>query len=1103
MKFKIYIILLFVITICNYTYSQNQKANNFYYRLFTVEQGLSTSSIFSLLQDKKGNLWIGTIGAGVNVYNGVTFKNITKENGLVGINVYSMLQDKSGCIWVSTEKGISKINNNNNNNITNYTFDNGLPDNIVWKVFQDHSGKIWAGTNKGLAFFNKNKFEPFNCDVNLDKQAVWTIFEDSKNNLWVGTKTQGVFKISGKNIIQYSTKNKLSNNWVFSINEDHSKNIYVCTSIGLNLIKDSVFVFPSTPSYTASSELPNGRLIFITYSGKVTFINSKKNDLNTLYSTPDFNYRASLVDNEGNIWIGTETGLIQIPPSPFINYNEDQGLNNNVYAVSKGYNKNELWIGCAKNGAYYFKENDANNRFYNFQSIKSIESKLIQEKKLNKNKLKKIVKKNLNSNVATSITKDNNNRTWIGTYNGISIFNPTDSSFIHITNDTLEKKYGCIINKKLRNKGINFLTKDNKGNIWCGTQTGINVFQDTSIIDNNTELQKLNSISIYHIFQDIKQIYWISTQQGLYSYNGKILYHIKANSVLEKEQINSIIQDKRNNYWVATKEGLIFYNLTDAIKIDNTNGLISNTVYSLTLDKTGNFLFIGTNQGLDKLNITNYYKKNKIEITHFSKFEGFLGLDCNRNAIYLDSIGRIWIGTVNGITMYNPRLDKINNIKPNTYITNILYNFKKYDWSPYCDKIDSATGLPVNLSIPYNKNYITFQFAANSLIAPEKVMYKFMMKGYNDNWLPALHKNEADFPTLPPGKYTFKVKACNNDGIWNETPTEFSFEILPPWYLTWYFIVGSIIVVLILIFAFIKYREAALRRDKIRLEKTVVERTVEVVKQKEIVEQKNKDITDSINYAKNIQEAVLPTKDEITSFFPESFMLYKPRDIVSGDFYWISNHNNKTYFAVADCTGHGVPGAFMSMLGIAFLDEIVNSNTELTADNILNQLRENVILSLRQTGRQSESKDGMDISLIVVNWKESEIEYAGANNPIYIARRVNPNIELLEFKADSMPIGFHIKKQPFNKNIVKIEKEDSLYMFSDGYADQFGGPHNKKFKYKQLKELLVKINNLPMQEQKLVLESTIINWRGNNFQVDDVILSGIFFGSKTFTQNLK
>jgi serine phosphatase RsbU (regulator of sigma subunit) len=438
----------------------------------------------------------------------------------------------------------------------------------------------------------------------------------------------------------------------------------------------------------------------------------------------------------------------------------------------------------------------------------------------------------------------------------------------------------------------------------------------------------------------------------------------------------------------------------------------------------------------------------------------------------------------------------LNTRKPDTYITRILNNFQEnFEWGKYCNGFDKETGLPINLILPYDKNHITFHFVANSLSAPEKVLYKYMMEGIDTSWTPPMAINEAIFATLPPGKFTFKVKACNNDGIWNEIPTSYSFEISPPWYLSLWFIIPLIIVIIILIFAFIKYREAALRRDKLRLEKTVTERTSEVVHQKEIVEQKNKDITDSINYAKNIQEALLPTRAEIGKHFPESFILYKPRDIVSGDFYWISHRNNRTYYAIADCTGHGVPGAFMSMLGIAFLDEVIGMNPEIESNELLNQLRQNVILSLRQTGEAGQSKDGMDINLIVVDWEKKILEYSGANNPLYLIR----NSYLTEYKGDKMPIGVHINKEPFSINRIPFSLGDSIYMFSDGYADQFGGPHNKKFKYKSLKELLIKISNQPMVEQGKILNKTIEEWKGDNSQLDDIIVAGIHFGKITIS----
>ncbi len=254
-----------------------------------------------------------------------------------------------------------------------------------------------------------------------------------------------------------------------------------------------------------------------------------------------------------------------------------------------------------------------------------------------------------------------------------------------------------------------------------------------------------------------------------------------------------------------------------------------------------------------------------------------------------------------------------------------------------------------------------------------------------------------------------------------------------------------------------------------------------------------KDITDSINYAKSIQRALLPKNNEIKSLFPESFVLFKPRDIVSGDFYWLAHREKKTYFALADCTGHGVPGGFMSMLGVAYLDEIIGANPSINADNLLNTLRHNIIVSLHHSDEMSQSKDGMDISLIIVDWDKNEIEFAGAYSSLYLIR----NKQLNEFKGDKMPIGLHIRNHPFKMQIIPFLKGDSFYLFTDGYVDQFGGPKNKKFKHKSLKNLLLKIAHLPMSEQYETLDKNIEEWKGESSQVDDITMAGIHFGDKT------
>ena len=290
--------------------------------------------------------------------------------------------------------------------------------------------------------------------------------------------------------------------------------------------------------------------------------------------------------------------------------------------------------------------------------------------------------------------------------------------------------------------------------------------------------------------------------------------------------------------------------------------------------------------------------------------------------------------------------------------------------------------------------------------------------------------------------------------------------------------------VIILGFGFITYRQyQAKKKANILLE----EQNIEIKQQLDQIFQQKQEITDSIHYASRIQEAILP-RETMLNKLQDHFILFKPRDIVSGDYYWMTLKDNKTIVAAADCTGHGVPGAFMSMLGISFMNEIVNKSDTTQANEILNVLRGHVVESLGQTGEEGEQQDGMDLALCVIDMKSKKVQYSGAYNPLYLIR----NNELTEHKPDKMPIGIHReKKEPFKNNLIDVEIGDALYMFSDGYVDQFGGPRQKKFMSKNFKELLLQIHGKPMSEQKEILNTTIEDWMGRVEQIDDILVMGM------------
>jgi len=271
------------------------------------------------------------------------------------------------------------------------------------------------------------------------------------------------------------------------------------------------------------------------------------------------------------------------------------------------------------------------------------------------------------------------------------------------------------------------------------------------------------------------------------------------------------------------------------------------------------------------------------------------------------------------------------------------------------------------------------------------------------------------------------------------------------------------------------------------LEEKVKERTSEIRLKNEEIQSKNKNITASIKYAKRIQTAMLPSDNEVTELLPEHFILFKPRDIVSGDFYWVKKINNKTIIAAADCTGHGIPGAFVSMLGISLLNEIASTEDITTASSILENLRKKVKSSLKQTDKTGSSKDGMDIALCIIDDKTKILQFAGAYNPLYLVREK----ELTEIKATRNPIGIFVKEKAFENNDIQLQTNDQLYMFSDGYADQFGGEYDKKFMSKKFRELLTEISNKSLQTQKEILNTTIEQWQNGTEQNDDIIVIGL------------
>jgi tetratricopeptide (TPR) repeat protein len=322
-------------------------------------------------------------------------------------------------------------------------------------------------------------------------------------------------------------------------------------------------------------------------------------------------------------------------------------------------------------------------------------------------------------------------------------------------------------------------------------------------------------------------------------------------------------------------------------------------------------------------------------------------------------------------------------------------------------------------------------------------------------------------------------------------------------------LIGLGLVIILVIFIFRSYRQKrkanillATKNEQITQQKEEIQSQRDlVVQQRDLIMEQKQEITDSIHYAYRIQSAAIPPHEQLRERISDYFVFYRPRDIVSGDFYWIGKQDGKIIIIAADCTGHGVPGAFMSMLGIALINEIVQKENITRPSEILNKLRDSIIKALQQSGKNdpvdsgqttkptysSNVKDGMDVATVTIDIEKGILEFAGANNPLYLIR----NNELLEKKGNKMPVSIHIQMEPYLNHEFSVNKGDNIYIFSDGFPDQFGGPKGKKFKYQPFKELLTGISDSPMPHQKIILEQKFNEWKGDFDQIDDVLVIGI------------
>lgn len=1044
-----------------------------------------------ILQDKRGVMYFGN-STGLIQYDGNRWDLFPVKNMSI---VRSLAIDDKGRIYVGAVGDFGYFKPNKFGRLEYVSLVDSLNETDknfaeVWKTYIVGNTVYFQTFDKVFAYENGT------IEVILPENIFHLSFKIN-DEIWIIDRGIGLKKIVNKKISKLKNGEAFANDKIYAI-LPYSKNVYLVATFNDNLQlfnpftdnKDSVLVKFNTQAedYLTQTGIYNGIILddnsyaIGTLGGGVVILDKSGSVKNVLCKSNGIQDEAVYylyLDYNKNLWIGLSKGITKVEYNSAISwYTDVSGLNGKIQSIVQFNNK--IYVATSQ-GLYYqnfYNENiilsskeDVEKYIKRFQIIPQISSQTWSLFKTNQkgkdgklyvasnsgifeldtsNSIKKI------SDLYTYsiyISEKNPNTIYAGTARGLAILKFENGQWV-------DKEFIEGVSP-----GIRSIAEDKNGDVWLGipfegvTKVTIN----TEKSNNKYSVEKFDSISglpdyRYDVVFKINDEILIGTYVGLYKWNfenKKFEREIRYGEKLSdgSRQVYYFSKGYDNTYW--------YFCANDKVK---ETGVV-------TLKNGKPFLYE----------------------TPFKRFSG-----SQINYIYQTPDKRVWLGGPDGLIVYNT-ISKHNFDKPFYNLISKITIGK--DSILFGGNFISPTG-EILINQPseniykheYKYNSITFEFSSLSFDNEKGNRYKWFLQGYDNDWINFSNETKVTYTNLPEGNYTFRLKSKNIYDIESEETT-YSFIILPPWYRTIYAYIGYLLLFVGFVYGAIQLSIYRLKRSKALLELIVKERTAEIIHQKEelehqkeLVEEKNKDITDSINYASRIQQAILPIIEEIKKVFPESFVFYRPRDIVSGDFYWFVKKDNDVYIAAADCTGHGVPGAFMSMIGHTLLNEILNQKNITSTGEILTELHKQIRISLKQD--QQESRDGMDIALCKINVETLILEYSGAMRPLYLI--VDGKLE--EIKADKFPIGGlqeENEERIFKSHEIQLKKGNLFYIFSDGYADQFGGKDGKKFMVKRLKELLLQVAPYDMNYQYMQIVNNYVEWLGDGEQIDDILFIGV------------
>jgi ligand-binding sensor domain-containing protein/serine phosphatase RsbU (regulator of sigma subunit) len=1120
-RMKRHLAIFFFLVMCNLLFAQTSQMR---FKRISIDDGLSQVCVNHILQDKKGFMWFATQD-GLNRYDGYTFTvykpNPSNPNSLSNNVVKSLFEDNEGIIWIGTAGGGLNRFDPETETFTSYMYDpfskTSLSNNDVYSIYEDTHGNFWVGTfGGGLNLFNKKTktFKSYRHDptdaTTISGDAVRAITEDKNGNLWIGIDAGGLNRFNPQTGVftRFPSGKYLSDDVVMSLYLDGNK-LYIGTySGGLNVFdinshETKVYnalgdnkSLSSNVVWTIAPSNPNE--LFVGTRGGGLNIFDKTTETFTSYhynpadasSISNMNIISIFKDRSGVVWFGTESAGVnkyissgrQMKLLKNDRDNTNSLSNNNVFSIHED-SSSMLWIGTRGGGL-----NKYDPKTNTFKHIGAKDPGMMN---------------------ILSFCKESNNKIWVGTDgNGFYLLDSTGVAVQHFRFDPKSAN-------SISNNAISAITVDKDRILWIGTYGGgLNVYDQEQNRFRNFPIDRKNAMKnvVWCLTESRDGILWIGTGgHGLVRFDKETFRSVAfENSISDPSSISndvvlSIFEDRDGEIWVGTGGGGInrFNRTTGTFKAyTHADGLCNDFVIGIVEDSHGN-LWLSTYNGISR------FDKSKCVFSNYYENDGLQGNTFNERSILKSQNGNLFFGGSNGLTFFHPDSLAVIQDLPQTVLTDLkIFNKSVAVYASIGDRVilEKPISFLDELVLSYKHSVFTIEFAALHYVAPNHNKYRYKMEGFDADWIETTAKNRiATYTNLGGGKYTFIVQAANSEGVWNENGRTLKIEIIPPFYKTEWFYTIVIVFVLISIYVFIRVRERQLLHANILLEDTVVERTQEINQQKEelklqseLLARNNEDlsrsnslITDSISYAKRIQEAVLPSIAEIQAFVPSFFIFYQPRDIVSGDFYWFAQSDDKIFIVVADCTGHGVPGAFMSMIGTTLLNDIIVEQKVKVPSEILEKLNIGVITALNQNPENAESQDdGMDISICVLDKKNGIVTVACANHTIHYVE----NGELMTIHGDIYSVGgiFSLEsKREYTDHVIPYLPGTMLYMFTDGYQDQFGGPKGKKFLASYFRLLLQEIASKPVAQQRQILDTRLAEWKSDHKQVDDILVFGI------------